>query len=466
MNKKTALAVLLCFVTVASPAQKKPFSGIKTIKTENIELKSKIDSLQNVIDSLILQEKDARLLALKEEESNDTVKVWPVREFTMEETDSLLALWYENNFSQTPEPDVDFDLDSLNFSSDVPDSVIVSRLAAMNAPFSIPFNETVKKYIVLCSEKMPETLSRLLGLSNYYFPIIEEALLRYHLPLELKFMTIVESRLKPTALSPAGAMGLWQFMYRTAKSYGLKMDSYVDERMEAEKSADAAARFLRDAYDILGDWSLAVSSYNCGLGNINKAIQRAGGKRDFWSIHDYLPRETRRYIPAIVGAMYAMNYAREYGIQPADVGMPAMVDTFKIRKNLHFKQISEVVGVPMEDLKNLNPSYYHEIIPGDKGECTLKLPYSWTTAFLAANQDSLYQHNANLYLSEKVLKESENYSWAGSYKSGEKIKYKVKSGDMLGKIAAHYHVSVKQLKNWNNLHSDRLSIGQTLYIYK
>lgn len=467
MNRRLSVILLALAVSFAASAQsqKIPFFLRKAVESHNVEMRSRIDSLQSVIDSLRIREVDS---LARGQEGNDPE---PKRElvshnYSAAEADSLLALWYENNFSLNPEPDVEFDLDSLRFSSDVPDSVMMSRLQAMNVPFNIPFNENVKNYMILYSEKMPSAMGRVLGLSNYYFPIFEEALLRYGLPLELKYMTVVESRLKPTALSRAGALGLWQFVYRTGKSYGLRIDSYVDERMDAEKSADAAARYLRDAYKILGDWPLAISSYNCGIGNVNKAILRAGGKRDYWSVHEYLPRETKRYVPAIIGAMYAMNYSREYGIQPADVGMPAMVDTFEIHKNLHFKQINEVVGVPMEDLKNLNPSYYQEIIPGNGGTCLLKLPYSWTSAFLAADQDSLYTHNADLYLSEKVIQHTERSSSGSSRGSGDRVSYKVKSGDTLSKIASRYHVSVKQVMKWNSLRSDRIRVGQTIYIYR
>lgn len=465
MNRRLPVLVLILAVSLSASAQsqKVPFFLRKAIESRSTQMKSRIDSLQSVIDSLRVRETEA-LIAAQAASQAEQEPSFVRREYSAAEADSLLALWYENNFSLNPEPDVEFDLDSVRFSSDVPDSVMIARLEEMNAPFSIPFNDNVKNYMILFSEKMPAVMGRVMGLSNYYFPIFEDALLRYGLPLELKYITIVESRLKPTARSRVGAVGLWQFMYRVGKSYGLRIDSYVDDRMDAEKSADAAARYLKDAYTILGDWPLAISSYNCGVGNVKKAIQRAGGRCDFWSVHRYLPRETKRFLPAIVGAMYAMTYAREYGIQPAEVGMPVMIDTFEIHKNLHFKQINEVVGVPMEDLKNLNPSYYQEIIPGDGGACLLKLPYSWTSAFLAADQDSLYAHNAGVYLSDKVIKDIESRSSSGG--SGNRVAYKVKSGDTLSGIGSRYHVSVKQLMKWNGLRSDRLRVGQTLYIYR
>ena len=226
---------------------------------------------------------------------------------------------------------------------------------------------------------------------------------------------------------------------------------------------DAAARYLRDAYKIFGDWPLAISSYNCGAGNVSKAIRRAGGSRDFWSIYPYLPRETRGYVPAFVGAMYAMTYHKEYGIVPQNVGMPAQTDTFEIHKNLHFVQINSVIGVPMDALKNLNPQYVHEIIPGNSKSYVLKLPYTWTNAFLEADRDSLYSFKADSLLSQKVLKDVQR---SGSRAPGQqRIAYKVKSGDYLGRIASRYGVSVNQIKKWNNLKSANIRAGQTLYIY-
>ena len=234
------------------------------------------------------------------------------------------------------------------FTTDVPDSVLIQRLLQMNSFISLPYNETVKNYMILYSEKMPRKMGELLGLSEYYMPIFEETFRRYDLPLELKYVAIIESALNPRAQSRVGATGMWQFMYRTALNYGLRIDSYVDERMDPVASADAAARYFRDAYRIFGDWALAISSYNCGSGNVNKAIKRAGGRRDFWSIYDYLPRETRGYVPAMVGAMYAFRYAKEYGLSPEPVPVPTYVDTFHIHRNLHLGQVSEMLGLQLQ----------------------------------------------------------------------------------------------------------------------
>lgn len=447
----TILVILFVFPCQAQNLFRSP--RFKQAQAENRTLRTRLDSLQAIVDSLSeIRLLDAEVMNSIEEEKLD---------YTLEVTDSLIRLWYEN--SRISDFDVvhDYDMDSVHFTSDVPDSVLMRRLEDMHSFISLPFNSTVKNYMLLYSEKKASSMARVMGLSKYYFPIFEAAFLKYDLPQELKYMAIIESMLNPTATSRAGARGMWQFMYNTARIYGLHIDSFVDERLDVELAVDAAARYLRDAYNMFGDWSLAISSYNCGAGNVTKAIRRAGGSRDFWSIYPYLPRETRGYMPAFVGAMYAMTYYREYGIQPMDVGMPAQTDTFEIRKKLHFSQINEVVGVPMEDLKNLNPKYIHDIIPGTRNDvCVLNLPYNWSTQFMEADQDSLYNHRAEELIKEDIRKA------ADTRKSSERIAYKVKSGDYLGKIASRYGVSVASLKQWNNLHSNNIRVGQTLYIYK
>ncbi len=435
----------------------------KALQTENSALKASLDSLQALVDSLeerrYIEDNELRAVI----EGNSSAEAEDSIEYTAEVSDSLLHLWYRNSFAGEAGSVSEFDMDSVRFSSNIPDQEMIDRLNAMNSFITLPFNDNVKNYIILYSEKMPERMSRVMGLSSYYFPMFEDVLNRYGLPLELKYMAVIESMLNPVATSRAGARGIWQFMYSTARNYGLEINSFVDERLDVEKAMDAAARYLRDAYKIFGDWALAISSYNCGAGNVSKAIRRAGGSRDFWSIYPYLPRETRGYVPAFVGAMYAMTYHKEYGIVPQNVGMPAQTDTFEIHKNLHFAQINSVVGVPMDVLKNLNPQYIHEIIPGNSRSHVLKLPYTWTTAFVEADRDSLYNFKADSLLSQKVLKDVQRH---GSRPSGQqRIAYKVKSGDYLGRIASRYGVSVNQIKKWNNLKSANIRAGQTLYIY-
>lgn len=372
--------------------------------------------------------------------------------------DSLLAEWYKkrpmpiDHYIEFP------NIDDERFTTDVPDSVLIKRLEKMNSFISLPFNQTVKNYMITYAEKNPERLAGLLAKSSYYFPIFEEILDKYDMPLELKYMSIIESALNPIARSRVGARGIWQFMYPTAKRYGLQINSFVDERLDVIKAADAAAKFLKDAYNVFGDWSLAISSYNCGAGNVNKAIKIAGST-DFWSIYPYLPRETRGYVPAFVGAMYAMTYYNEYGVRPGVSPMPIQVDTFEIKRNLHFRQISELIGVPVDMLKELNPQYTHDIVPGNEGTYILKLPYNFTGAFLSV-QDTVYKHKADSLISAKIIKGIKEGG------NGEAVRYKVRNGDNLGAIARKYHCSVSQLKKWNHLRSDMIRVGQILYIYK
>ena len=378
--------------------------------------------------------------------------------FDAEMTDSLLAAWYTLGKDGELGSDEDYISETPELSSDTPDSVFLRRLEALNVPFPIAYNQTVRNYIILYAEKNPARLERLLGLSQYYFPFVEEVLRSYGLPLELKYMIVIESAFNPSATSKAGAKGMWQFMYTSGRNYGLKINSYVDERMDPYKATEAAAKYLRDSYNVFHDWNLAISSYNCGPGNVNKAIKRSGGKTDFWAIYPYLPRETRNYVPAFVGAMYAMNYP---SVKPAQSTLPVHVDTFKIGKNLHFQQVSELTGISMEDLRTLNPSYYKDIVPGKEMECLLRVPYQYTAAFVE-HEDSVYTYRIAELLPPATLEDVHKY---GSGNNQARIVYVVKKGDYLGRIASKHHVSVSQLKAWNGLRSDNISIGQKLIIY-
>ena len=461
---KTILALVLALCLLQPAGGQELRTRSKLIK-ENAELRSRVDSLLRELEAFRMEKSVAdslaaeMLLMLEEMEELDGVDE-PVEEYSPEMTDSLLSLWYVHRQMEATKELTEYDMDSVRFTSDVPDAVLIERLEKMNSYITLPFNETVKNYMVLYSEKMPTKMAHILGLSSYYMPIFEDIFNRYGLPQELKAMAIIESALNPVAVSRAGAKGMWQFMYNTAKTYGLRIDSYVDERLDVEKAADAAARYLQDQYNIFGDWCLAISAYNCGAGNVNKAIRLAGSK-DFWSIYPYLPKETRGYMPAFVGALYAMTYYKEYGIVPEPVRMPAHIDTFEIRRNLHFSQISEVIGIHEEELQELNPQYIHDLIPGNTGPYTLKLPYNYTNAFLD-NRDSLYTHQSAAIAGTKVL-EGPSIPESGTQ---ERIAYKVKSGDYLGRIASRYGVTVKQLQQWNNLRGTNLKVGQTLYIYR
>lgn len=455
------LAALAAFSLTATaiPSQaavrEKPKSK-KELARENARMREVLDSLLSELENTrtVIRYQD-----VQEVEGELATEELAPEDYTVDVTDSLLSIWYLHKKLQA-ESSREYDMDSVHFHSNVTDKEYLRRLADMNSFITLPFNETVRNYMILYSEKMPTKMGSMLALSQYYFPIFEEIFDKYGLPKELKYMAIIESALNPVAVSRAGAKGMWQFMYNTAKMYGLTINSFVDERLDPVKSADAAARYLMDAYKIFGDWNLAISSYNCGSGNVSKAMRRSGS-REFWPVYDYLPRETRGYVPAFVGAMYAFTYYREHGLKPDSLSMPVQVDTFHIRRMLHFKQVNALTGVPVEMLKNLNPQYVHDIIPGtSKEEYVLRLPYQYTAKFIE-NEDSVYAYNAKEYFSPATL---QNIAVSGSA-SSQRVSYKVKSGDYLGKIASRYHVTVKQLMEWNHLRNTNLRIGQVLYIY-
>lgn len=460
----------VCLLLAAGIANAAP-DGRKTrkqLQQENEQLRQRLEALEAEIATYRAEEAEREVIEEELSGENENKVSAGLEDYTTLSTDTLLGQWYMHRQSRIPGRE-QYNMDSVRFTTDVPDSVLMNRLARMNSFISLPYNETVKNYMILYSEKMPTKMGEMLGLAQYYMPIFEETFRQYGLPMELKYVAIIESALNPRAESRVGAKGMWQFMYRTAINYGLKVDSYTDERMDPIASVDAAARYFRDAYRIFGDWALAISAYNCGSGNVNKAIKRAGGRTDFWSVYDYLPRETRGYVPAMVGAMYAFRYASEYGLRPDPISLPVYVDTFHIHKNLHFRQVSEILGIPIDDVRDLNPQYYTDIVPGEGGDEVIRLPFNYTSAFLDL-QDSIYRHKTDVLFAAKVQDGRETVAGrpvpTSRGATGQWVYYKVKSGDSLGKIARKYHCTVKQLKNWNNLRSDRINIGQRLKVGK
>ena len=455
-----AAFIALSSIPQANAAERKDSGKKVRMKTENALLKAELDSLKAEI--LKYQEELRRTDSIANEllnyyeggqEDTETEEII----YTAEVSDSLLNIWYAQKLVSEESLDME-GMDTLSFSSNVPDSVYIQRINQMNSFITLPYNDIVKNYIIRYSEKMPATMGKILGLSEYYMPIFQETFDRYGLPEELKAMAVIESALNPLAVSRAGAKGMWQFMYQTAKMYGLHIDSFVDERLDPVKSADAAARYLQDAYEIFGDWNLAIASYNCGAGNVNKAIRRSGSRK-FWDLWPFLPRETRGYGPAFVGALYTLKFHKEHGIKPEAIQMPPVVDTFHINKMLHLKQVSELTGAPLEELKNLNPQYKHEIIPGNEREYILRIPYTYSGAFIDC-EDSLYTHKADIYFNPTTIKKIKDGG------DGERIVYRVKNGDYLGRIATKYRVSVNQIKRWNNLKSNNIRVGQRLIIYR
>lgn len=442
------------------------FAQSKKAKELQEELRLLKDSLERLNKQVeVLEEENLRYrieYSLTEEEiDGDTTNVTSMgvmpEEYTIEVTDSLMDLWYTHQMAINAQDEF-YDMDSVRFASNVPDDVYIERLKKMNSFIQIPYNDIVRNYIIMYSEKMHKRMPYMLGLCKYYMPIFEEMFDKYELPIELKAMAIIESAMNPRAESRVGAKGMWQFMYHTAKSYGLHVDSFVDERMDPVKSCEAAALYLADAYNMFGDWNLAIASYNCGAGNVQKAIKRAGSRK-FWDIWPYLPKETRTYVPAFVGALYTLEFYKEHGIKPESMVMPTAVDTLVIKKQLHLKQVSEITGAPLEDLKNLNPQYRHEIIPGHEREYILRIPYQYTGSFIE-NEDTIYKHKAAIYFDPVAIKKIKDGG------DGVRIIHKVKNGEYLGKIASKYHVSVAKIKKWNNLKNDNIRVGQSLVIYR
>lgn len=358
-------------------------------------------------------------------------------------------------------------------SSEVPlspsDSIYRLRLAKMPCLMEMPFNNVVRSFIELYTVKKRRQVEVMMGMSDYYFPIFEQVLGAYNLPLELKYLPIIESALNPTVVSRMGAAGLWQFMISTGRMYGLEISSLVDERLDPVKATTAAAQFLKDLYAIYGDWHLVIAAYNCGPGNVNKAIRRAGGKRDYWAIYPYLPTETRGYVPIFIAANYAMHYSNQHNLCKAKVNMPTITDTIIVKQRLHLEQISNVLQLPIEQLRLYNPQYKKDIIPGDIKPYALCLPQHFTNAFIQKFDDiTSYKTDSlinNRRSETEIVQLPANHSRTS--KSGSKTTYhKVKKGETLSEIAANNGVSVTKIKKANGLKSSTIKPGQKLKIIK
>lgn len=348
----------------------------------------------------------------------------------------------------------------------LPDSVYKARLQALPCVIELPYNERVRGFILRYVKRSPKQVARLMRMSEYYFPIFEEALGRYNLPYELRCVPIIESALNPMARSHAGAAGLWQFMPATAKLYGLEVNSLVDERMDVHKSTEAACRFLSNMYAIYHDWNLVIAAYNCGSGNVNKAIRRANGKRDFWSIYPFLPRETRNYVPIFIAANYAMNYGQEHGICKAPIEKTMITDTICTTRRLHLQQVSENLGIEMDELRRLNPQYSRDILPGGNAY-SLCLP-SEKMGLYIDQEDSILSYKADSLINNRraEIDMAKVTSITGAYRVNGVTYYTIKNGDSLSAIAKKFHCTVKQLKQWNGLKSDAIRAGKKLKICK
>jgi|SRR5450759_97791 len=397
---------------------------------------------------------DVDTIIIKSDNSSDRIA---------RDLDSLVNTWYvkiaiKNNLGE-------YQGDTIPLQC--PDSVYIKRLSKINSIISLPFNNIIRNHIEVYTIRQREKFSAVLGLRDYYFPMIEDVFDSYGLPAELKYMAVIESALNPGVVNRrSGATGLWQFMYSTGRMYGLTINSVVDERRDPLKATHAAARYIKDLYQIYNDWILVIAAYNCGPGNVNKAIKRSGNKKDYWGIYYKLPRETRGYIPQYIAAAYAVNYFAEHNIVPLPLNIPVATDTIMVNKDIHLAQISEVLGIPLGELYALNPQYKTGFVPGSSKPQTLTLPMNHLGDFINLN-DTIRQYKPDLYLSKSTLIADPTRS---SYittdiKGKTKLIYTVKDRDNIGFVSEWYKVGLSDLRNWNNINRNNIRVGQKLVVY-
>ena len=384
--------------------------------------------------------------------------------------DTLLSQW---NASQYLEADTNCNMQDVN--PVFPDSIYIDRLSRIPAIMEMPYNNIVRKFIDQYTGRLRHSVSYMLGATNFYMPIFEEALALYGLPLELKFLPVIESALDPTAVSRKGATGLWQFMLATAKRYDLKINSLVDERRDPIKSSFAAAQYLSDLYKVYGDWNLVIAAYNCGPTSLNKAIHRAGGSKDYWTIYPYLPKETRGYVPAFIAANYVMNYYCEHNICPMRAKLLESNDTVAVSKELHLEQIAAVCGVEMDKLKAFNPQYKTSLVPGNSYECTLRLPPEAALKFIDLG-DSVYSYRSGELLTKRKTVEVDEEELAKQTatrrrsqssrhrKSRRSRSVTIKSGQTLSEIAEKYGTSVSKLRRLNGIKGSNIRAGKKIRV--
>lgn len=423
---------------------------------QNVTQKPTILTKDTIIDGRIVS-KQSISLAADSLEINSLEDYQPAIEIDQK--------WIEELYSNSLFDSIYDSVSELSFENvdypELPTDTLKARLEALNAktPFNIEYNPSLESVIKSYLKNRREVLERLMALSEFYFPMFEKELDKYDIPLELKYLAVIESALKPRAKSRVGASGLWQFMFATGKMYGLNVSSYVDERSDPIKSTDAASKYLAKLYEIFGDWDLALAAYNSGPGNVTKAIRRSGGYQNYWNIRPFLPRETAGYLPAFLATMYIFEFAEEHGFKKIKPDFRYMeTDTIRIKHMITLDQVSELLDVPIEELQFLNPSYKLDIIPYIKDEdYVLRLPRHAIGKFVN-NEEQIYAYvKADFDKREKPLPQF--------FDSDTKTIYKVKSGDYLGKIARIYGVRVSQIKQWNGLRSNNISVGQRLTIY-
>ena len=385
------------------------------------------------------------------------------------ELDSLLNLYMSKTYL-----DEDNDCRMKDVNPVFEKEVYIDRLKRMPTIIEMPYNEVVQKFIDRYSGRLRHSVSYMLGASNFYMPIFEEALETYGLPLELKYLPVIESALNPTAVSRVGATGLWQFMLATGKRYGLEVNSLVDDRRDPIKSSYAAANYLKDLYKVFGDWNLVIAAYNCGPDQINKAIHRAKGCKDYWQIYPYLPSAPRGYVPAFIAANYIMTYYCEHNICPMTTRLPAKTDTVMVDRNVHLEQIAAVCNIDIEQLRTLNPSYRRDIAPGATKLSAIRLPQTEVGKFIDM-QDSIYAYNAEALFTKRATVEvndnTPTYTRSSSSRSKSKKRTSrrgktvtIKSGQTLSEIAKRNGTTVAKLKKLNGLKGNNIRAGKKLRV--
>ena len=456
--KKRFLIGCILMTTLGSIAQK------KVIKTEIIDNETLSDTLP-VVDTLEIKELQAEMsqnFLFKQRKGGKVTYNLDDQEYPSKIDKRWLKELTTASLYDSIEAIIDEDaFDSEVIYKELPTDTLKKRLADLNArtPFNIEYTPSLENVIKSYLKRHKPTLERLMGLSEFYFPGFEETFDKYNMPLELKYLAIVESALRPRAKSRVGATGMWQFMFSTGKLYGLDISSYVDERMDPILSTEAAAQYLSKLYDVFGDWDLALASYNSGPGNVTKAIRRSGGSTNYWNIRHNLPRETAGYIPAFLATMYIFEYAKEHGYNPVKPDINYFTtDTVRIKQTVSLQQVSAYTGVSLEEIQFLNPSYKLDIIPYVSDESYyLRLPVEAIGPFVA-NEEAVYA------TAKKEL-EREEATLPKYVEVPSSVTYRVRSGDYLGKIASKYGVGVSQIKRWNNLRSNTLRIGQRLTLH-
>ena len=461
--------LVIVLLPIFGMSQKKKSKKTATNPLENTVIIAKDTLVIDKTDVVPLGQLD--IITKKEEERFGLFKATESSTYTLQDHELAAkfdSLWMKELVDSAPLFEemllevIEFDTTAV-YEYDLHSDTLKLRLAKLNekTPFNVAYNPSLESVIKSFLTRKRELMERMLTVSQFYFPMFEQQLDNHDIPLEMKYLSIVESALNPKARSRVGATGLWQFMYGTGREMKLDINSYVDERSDPIRSTEAACKYLNRLYSIYEDWDLALAAYNSGPGNVNKAIRRSGGHKNYWNIRRYLPRETAGYVPAFLATMYIFEYAEEHGLRTKKAERAYFeTDTVHVKSLITFDQISELTGIDKEELKILNPSYKLEVIPFVKGkQYALRLPVHRMGKFVA-NEDAIYAHV------EKEL-ESKESPMAEIAKQAEEnsLRYKVKSGDFLGKIAEHYGVGVSQIKQWNGLRSNNLRIGQRLTIY-